>query len=149
MHISHSSSLILQCTRASLRRIKGSVTISPMARKSSGVCISVVYNESVTLREAIQQFYSEGKAIGHFNFSDSNQLKAIAGAAKETGLPVIAGLSEGEREFFPIAHARALVDIYRESGVELFLNADHTYRTDKVESAIAAGVDSVVVDGAK
>jgi len=95
------------------------------------------------------QCQKEGKALGHFNFSDSNQLKAIAEAAKETGLPVIAGLSEGEREFFPIAHARALVDIYRESGIELFLNADHTYSTDKVESAIVAGVDSVVVDGAK
>src|SRR3989344_1956213 len=149
MHISHSSSLMLQCTRASLRRINGSVTISPMAKKSSGVCIQVVYNESVTLREAIQQFYSEGKAIGHFNFSDSNQLKAIAGAAKETGLPVIAGLSEGEREFFPIAHARAIIDQYQAQGISIYLNADHTYSVEKVQRAISAGVDSVVVDGAK
>ena len=103
----------------------------------------------MTLRDVVMQYQKDGKALGHFNFSDSNQLKAIAEAAKETGLPVISGLSEGEREFFPIAHARALVDIYRESGIELFLNADHTYSTDKVESAIAAGVDSVVVDGAK
>lgn len=95
------------------------------------------------------QYQKEGKALGHFNFSDSNQLKAIAEAARETGLPVIAGLSEGERKFFPIAHARALVDIYRASGIELFLNADHTYSIEKVESAIAAKTDSVVVDGAK
>jgi len=102
-----------------------------------------------TLREAIQTAYQTHTAVGHFNFSDSNQLKAIAEAAKETGLPVIAGLSEGERDFFPLAHARALIDIYRAQGIEIFLNADHTYSVEKVERAIAAGVDSVVVDGAK
>lgn len=101
------------------------------------------------LREMIEKFRDEKKCIGHFNFSDSNQLKAIAEAAKETGLPVIAGLSEGERDYFPLSHARALIDIYRSQGVEIFLNADHTYTIEKVERAIAAGVDSVVVDGAK
>ena len=103
----------------------------------------------MTLRETIAQYRAAGKAIGHFNFSDSNQLHAIALAAKETGLPVIVGLSEGEREFFPLSHARALVDIYRANGLEMFLNADHTYSVEKVQRAISAGVDSVVVDGAK
>lgn len=103
----------------------------------------------MTLREVIQQFKHEGKAVGHFNISDSNQLHAIALAAKETGLPVIVGLSEGEREFFPLSHARALIDIYRSHGVELFLNADHTYSVEKVQRALSAGVDSIVVDGSK
>ncbi len=31
----------------------------------------------------------------------------------------------------------------------MFLNADHTYSIEKVQRAISAGVDSVVVDGAK
>lgn len=102
-----------------------------------------------TLREVIAEYKAAGKAIGHFNFSDSNQLTAIALAAKETGLPVIAGLSEGEREFFPLSHARAIIDIYKEHGVQIYLNADHTYSPEKVQRAIASGVDSVVVDGAK
>src|SRR3989338_2918061 len=103
----------------------------------------------MTLREVVMQRQKEGKALGHFNFSASNQLKAIAGAAKETGLPVIAGLSEGEREFFPIAHARAIIDQYQAQGISIYLNADHTYSVEKVQRAISAGVDSVVVDGAK
>lgn len=102
-----------------------------------------------TLREAIEAARHERKAIGHFNFSDSNQLTAIADAAKETGLPVIAGLSEGEREYFPLSHARALIDTYQTEGYPVYLNADHTYSTEKVQRAISAGVDSVVVDGAK
>lgn len=102
-----------------------------------------------TLREVIGEYKAAGNAIGHFNFSDSNQLRAIAFAAKETGLPVIAGLSEGERDFFPMAQARALIDLYQQQGIQLYLNADHTYSVEKVQRAIAAGADSVVVDGAK
>lgn len=103
----------------------------------------------MTLREVITEYKQAGKAIGHFNISDSNQLKALAEAAKETGLPIIAGLSEGERDFFPMSHARAIIDQYQAQGVGIFLNADHTYSTEKVQRALSAGVDSVVVDGAK
>mgnify|MGYP001558748846 CR=1 FL=1 len=101
------------------------------------------------LREVIEEYKTGGKALAHFNFSDSNQLKAIALSSIETGLPVVAGLSEGEREYFPLRHARLLVDAYRQSGVALYLNADHTYTLEAAKAAIDAGVDSIVVDGAK
>ncbi len=102
-----------------------------------------------TLREALGAARTSRTALGHFNISDSNQLKALAKAAKETELPVIVGLSEGEREFFPLADARALIDLHQQEGIKLYLNADHTYSIEKVREAIDAGVDSVVVDGAK
>lgn len=109
----------------------------------------MLYNIYMTLRETIEQYKQQGKAIAHFNFSDSNQLQAIADAAKETGLPVIVGLSEGEREYFHTSLAFVILNEYRAQGVNIFLNADHTYSVEKVQRAIAAGVDSVVVDGAK
>jgi fructose-bisphosphate aldolase class II len=102
-----------------------------------------------TLREVIEDYKKAGKALGHFNFSDSNQLQAIAMAAKECKLPVVVGLSEGERGFFPITQARALVNYYNAQGIQMYLNADHTYTVEKVQQALADGVDSVVVDGAK
>ncbi len=102
-----------------------------------------------TLREVIADARSSGTAIGHFNISDSNQLKAIALASRGAALPVIVGLSEGEREHFPLAHARALIDMYRRDGIELYLNADHTYTRENAKAAIDAMVDSIVVDGAK
>lgn len=102
-----------------------------------------------TLREAIESAREKGSAIGHFNISDSNQLKAIAQAAHSEGLPVIIGVSEGERDYFPLAHARALIDLYRRDGIELFLNADHSYSLEKVQAAIDSGADSVIFDGAK
>ena len=102
-----------------------------------------------TLRETIAEYKKAGRALGHFNFSDSNQLTAIMLAAKECKLPVVVGLSEGERGFFPISQARALIDYYNAGGAQIYLNADHTYSIEKTQSALAEGVDSVVVDGAK
>lgn len=102
-----------------------------------------------SLREVVQEYRAAGKAVGHFNISDSNQLRAIALASKESGLPAIIGLSEGERDYFPMTHARALVTLYQAEGFPLYLNADHTYGLDKARKAIDDGVDSIVVDGAK
>ena len=102
-----------------------------------------------SLREVVQEYRQSTRAIGHFNISDSNQLHAIALASRETGLPVIIGISEGERDFFHMSHVRELVTIYQANGVPLYLNADHTYGLEKAKKAIDDGVDSIVVDGAK
>lgn len=102
-----------------------------------------------TLADLILDYRQAGKALGHFNISDSNQLHAIAKAAHETKLPVVVGLSEGEREFFPLREVRALMHMYQKEGIAMYLNADHTYSYEKAVEAIDAGVDSIVVDGAK
>ena len=126
--------------------MKTSVTMSPTAKNS----INTLYTVRMrSLREVVQEYRKANRAIGHFNISDSNQLRAIALAAKEIGLPAIIGLSEGEREYFPISHARALISIYQADGIALYLNADHTYGLDKAKQAIDDGGDSIVVDGAK
>src|SRR3989338_9939846 len=144
MQISQSPLLRRQCTEASLSLIKVSTTMSPTARNS----ITTVYNMFVkSLREVIGEYKKAAHALGHFNISDSNQLHAIALASKETGLPTIIGLSEGEREFFPVPEVRALVTMYQSNDVQLYLNADHTYSLDKAKQAIDDGVDSIVVDG--
>lgn len=101
------------------------------------------------LRTLLAEHKAAGTALGHFNISDSNQLKAIAEAVRETGLPVVVGLSEGERDYFSLAEARGLINAYQQEGVPLYLNADHTYGAEKAKAAIDAGVDSIVVDGAK
>ena len=91
-----------------------------------------------------------GVAIGHFNISDSNQLNAIAGAARDLNVPVIIGVSEGEREFVGGRKARAMVDAAREEfGIDIFLNADHAHDVDGCKSAIDYGFDSVIFDGSK
>lgn len=100
-----------------------------------------------TLREAIEGARSGGYALGHFNISDSNQCKAIVEAARETGMPVIIGVSDGERKFIGTREVVALVKAARESGVPVFLNSDHTKSIDAVKEVIDAGFDAVLFDG--
>ncbi len=103
-----------------------------------------------TLRESIQQAEKNKVAIGHFNISNIEMLSGIFRAAKNLNLPVIIGVSEGERSFIGVRQSVALIKSLRdEYQYPIFLNADHTYSVDKVKEAIAAGFDSVIYDGAK
>lgn len=103
-----------------------------------------------TLRECIADAAKKKVAVGHFNFSNLETLRAIVEAARAAGVPVIAGLSEGERHFVGIAQAVALVKSFREEYQHpVFLNADHSYSFEKAREAIDAGFDSVIIDGAE
>ena len=89
-------------------------------------------------------------AIGHFNISDTEGLQAVFRAAQGLNVPVIIGVSEGERDFIGVKQVAALVKSLREEfDYPVFINADHTYSFEKVKEAIDAGFDSVIFDGAK
>jgi fructose-bisphosphate aldolase class II len=104
----------------------------------------------VSLRECITAVEKEKKAVGHFNISNLEMLWGIFHAAKELNLPVIIGVSEGERQFVGLKQIVAVIKSIREEyGYPIYLNADHTYSVEKVKEAIDAGFDSVIYDGAK
>jgi len=89
----------------------------------------------------------KGVALGHFNVSDLVLLKAVFSSAQELQLPVLVGVSEGERDFMGVrqvaAHVRSLRD---EFDFPIFLNADHTHTLEKAIEAARAGFDAVVFD---
>jgi ketose-bisphosphate aldolase len=100
-----------------------------------------------TLRDALELAQSAGVAIGHFNVADLTMLKAVVEAARDRGVPVLVGASEGEREFLGTRQIAALVKSVRdELGLSIFLNADHTHSLDKAVAAVKAGFDMVVFD---
>jgi len=102
------------------------------------------------LREAIKEAEEKGVAIGHFNVSDSEAVHAIFNAAKKLNVPVIIGVSEGERDFIGVNQVRALIDsLKKEHGYPIYLNADHTYSFERVKEVIDAGFDAVIFDGTK
>src|SRR5215469_12585625 len=73
---------------------------------------------------------------------------AIAGAARRLNLPVMVGVSEGERAFVGVPQASALVRSIREEyGQPIFLNADHTHSIARAEEAAKAGFDEIIFDG--
>ena len=104
----------------------------------------------MTLREHVNLALSKKVAVGHFNVSTLDGIWAIADAARDLKLPVIVGVSEGERDYVGVREAAAIVKTIREErGQEIFLNADHTYSFDRVKEAIDAGFDMVIFDGAQ
>ncbi len=104
----------------------------------------------MTLREHIAQAQKDRIAVGHFNASTLDGIWAIADAAHEMKVPVIVGLSEGERDYVGVEQAAAIIRSLRESrGQDIFLNADHTYSYERIVEAIDAGFDSVIFDGAQ
>ena len=99
------------------------------------------------LRDALQRAQQRGAAIGHFNIADSVQLKAVLAAAQELNVPVLVGVSEGEREFIGVRQIAALVRSLREElDFPIFLNADHTHSLPNAVAAAKAGFDAIVFD---
>lgn len=102
-----------------------------------------------TLRQCIAEAKAAKQAIGHFNISTIDQLHAIVAAAEKLKLPVIIGVSEGERDFIGVEEAVSLVQALRKEGKPVYLNADHTYSVERVKEAIDDGFDMAIFDGAK
>jgi len=87
-------------------------------------------------------------AIGQFNVSTDEQIRAIVEVAKDLKSPAIIGTSENEREFIGLKQAVALVLTWHEAtGVPIILNADHCKSFESAKEAIDVGYDMVQFDG--
>lgn len=98
--------------------------------------------QSILLRAA-----SEGWALGHFNISNLEQLRAIVNVGTSLKAPLHIGTSEGERKFIGLHQAVHLIEAFREeTGLAIFLNADHSKSVEEARAAVDAGYDSVHID---
>ena len=71
----------------------------------------------------------------------------VFAAARELRVPVMVGVSEGERAFLGVRQVAALVKSLRdEFDFPIYLNADHTHSLAKALEAANAGFDSIVFD---
>jgi fructose-bisphosphate aldolase class II len=115
-------------------------------RRSCTFCVKIFTMK--TLRECINDAIEKKVAIGHFNISNMEAVWGIFRAAKKLNVPVIIGVSEGERAFFGVRQIAAVVKSIREEyNYPIYLNADHTYSFDKVKEAVDAGFDAFIFDG--
>ncbi len=104
----------------------------------------------MNLKEILKEAEKGKYAVGHFNFSDSTQFNAIVEVSLELNLPVILGVSEGEKNFIKVENAVALRDVARAKyGAKIFLNLDHGHDLEACKEAIDLGFDSVMFDGSK
>ena len=68
----------------------------------------------MNLRHYIEEAEEKKVAIGHFNISDSTAFWAVWNAAYKLKLPIIIGVSEGERKFIGVKQVAAMVKSLRE-----------------------------------
>lgn len=99
------------------------------------------------LKNILSKANNEHWAIGHFNVSNLEQLKAVVNAAKKTGAPVMIGTSEGERNWFGLDNIVALVESLKKEWPYIFLNADHTKTVSAAFDAVNSSYASVHFDG--
>jgi fructose-bisphosphate aldolase class II len=91
----------------------------------------------------------KNKAILHLNVSTYDQFKAAIEASKETKIPLIIGVSEGERKYWGINYIEDLIDEAKEQGINVFLNADHCKSFKSAKEAIDLKFDFVLFDGSE
>jgi fructose-bisphosphate aldolase class II len=104
------------------------------------------------LIDYIKEAQSGKYSLGHFNVSDLATFKGIVEGFEEMrrlsqkDLAVIIGVSEGERAAVGLKQIVALVQSYKDAGLPIFLNADHTKSLEKAKEAAEAGFDAVLFD---
>ena len=99
------------------------------------------------IREYLKDTTITQWALGHFNFSENEAIRAIVESANELKTPIFVGTSEGERKHLGIKEVVALVKAFREEfEIPIFLNADHHKSFETVKEAVDAGYDAILAD---
>lgn len=102
---------------------------------------------SISLKDILLKATAERWATGHFNASESDQMRAIVEAAKELKSAAIIGTSEGEAKHLGYFEAAALRDALRKDFlIPVFLNADHHKSVASAKLAADLGYDSIHID---
>ena len=109
-----------------------------------------------SLKQEVDKAIQNKTAIGHFNVSNFEMLKAVFLATQEMSkiksrpIPVIIGLSESERKFIGSKQAVAFIKSWREeNNYPVFINADHCRSPESAREATEAGFDTLVIDNSE
>ncbi len=100
-----------------------------------------------TIKDYLKDAALNKWALGHFNFSEDEAIRAIVETAAELKTPIFVGTSEGERKHLGLKQAVNLVKAFREEfNIPIFLNADHHKTLEGVKEAVDAGYDAILAD---
>jgi fructose-bisphosphate aldolase class II len=120
--------------------------------------------EKMNLKNILIKATREKWAVGHFNISNLEQMRAIVSAAISTSalreknaprpesqkIPIMIGVSEGERNFIGLKQCVYLIKAFKaDFEIPIFLNADHSRSVESAKKAFEAGFDSVHIDLSK
>ncbi|NLY56700.1 MAG: class II fructose-1,6-bisphosphate aldolase [Firmicutes bacterium] len=101
----------------------------------------------VSLRELLQEAKRGRYAIGAFNFSNLETLRAIILAAQRRSAPVIIQTSQTAIKYAGLEYIVAMARVAGEqAGVPVVLHLDHGTDLATIEACIKAGYSSVMID---
>ncbi|TRZ80900.1 class II fructose-bisphosphate aldolase [bacterium] len=101
-------------------------------------------------KEILKKAQEKKFAVGAFNFSTLEQLRAIFEAANTLKSPIIVQTSPGETDFLGIDLTVGAVKVFRKRyNVSAFLNLDHGKEINIIKQAINSGYDMVQFDGSR
>jgi fructose-bisphosphate aldolase class II len=98
-------------------------------------------------RATIARARSEHFALGAFNIDNQETLKAVVAAAANKNAPVLVEVSQGEVDALGLDNIRDMVDNYKAaSGVEMYINLDHSPSVEACKAGIEAGFEFIHID---
>ncbi len=101
----------------------------------------------ITLRQLLNQYKQEKKAIPAFNIDTFTVYQAMEEAIKTTKLPAIVQLSPGEDKFIQAERLWILVQKARADGIPVYCNMDHGKDIERLKKLLLLGFDMVHFDG--
>ncbi len=100
------------------------------------------------LKYYFQKARSEGWALGAFNVSNLETLKAVVTAAKKLKAPILIEASGGELKFIGTKSLRNMADnLAAEARVPVFLNVDHGKEEWQIKEGLINNFDLIHFDG--
>jgi len=101
-------------------------------------------------RERMAQARAEHWAFGAFNLDDEATLKAVVQAAAAKQAPVLVEVSQGEVDDIGLDTVRDMVDNFKRlSGVEMYINLDHSPTVAAAKAGIEAGFEFIHIDASQ
>lgn len=98
-------------------------------------------------RALMQRARDEHFAVGAFNLDSQEILRAVVRAALVKNSPVLVEVSHGEVEALGLDNIRDMVDNYKaETGVEMYVNLDHSPSVEAAKAGIEAGFEFIHID---
>lgn len=103
-----------------------------------------LYDEKMMLQDALKNNY----AIGAFNFSSIEVMRAIVDGCQNKGSPVILALSESGLKYADPAYLSKVVEAALvNTSIPIALHLDHGKTFEMVRDCIDNGFNSVMIDG--
>lgn len=103
----------------------------------------------MNLPELIKDYSQKQLALPSFNIDSFEIYQAVERAVRETGLPCLVQLSDGEDKFIEAERLFMLVRKANHDGLPIYLNMDHGQDISRLEKMADLGFDMLHFDGSK